>query len=493
MSSIPPLTVLRDALVRRIQAIKNGASLLNPVDIDRVNTLLNTLQTNIPTTTSLTAAAVLTPNGTCGLNPIKALSSSNPLDYSAFQFGQGNLGWSFLYGNMGSVGFTLMFFRVELSTPHILKEMDISPEQGVIYSICAGFGERGGKWTTMPPTNVQGIYASEDQGFDFQAVSNPDNPWLKLFTFSQKQGLTSVNIQWNSKNTDGTEVLVGYNAILTPLKPAVYQGPKGCMPCIGGQGTLYWSFPSMHAQGSVGLISSPTVSSGTGWYDHQWLATGGMLSNRILQLLSVISSTISTPKVIRWLWLTLQLPNDVQYMISIILNDLPQQGKTYNTTAVTKIDGTSVSYKVSGTAKIESMAQIGAQSYPNKYTIILEGQTYTLQTAFGNSGVYLPSGVLNWEGPGDVLDSSGNVIGSGFLEANQLDTAQNLQKTQGQRAGISPSELSTLTQKRTNPLSGILALIIIALTLSAFIFLAILSGKGIGALARPITPGKGSL
>lgn len=481
MSYVPPLTVLRDAVVRRIRTIMNSDALLNPVNTAKSNIVMEAVEENDPTPASLVAASVMVPNGTCGLKPLGPLSSPNPLDYSAFQFGQGNLGWHFLYGSMGDVGFTLMFFRVELTTPHVLREMDISPENGVMYSICAGFGKRGGEWTTLPPTSIQGSYVSGDQSFSFNAITDSNSPWLKTFTISQKKGLTNVNIQWSA--SDGS--LVGYSAVLIPSKAPVYQGPKGCMPCVGGQGTLYWSIPMMSVSGSIGRADSPIVGSGgTGWYDHQWMGSGGMLSNKILQLISLVSSSFAVPKVIRWLWLTLQLPNDLQYMISVILDGLPQQGTTYNTTSITKIAGNETNYGVKGTVKIESMVGIEHQIFPDKYTIEIEGNTYGLQSAFGNSGVYLPSGVLNWEGPGDVLDGNGNLIGVGFLEANQLDTDEGLLAVQSSRAGIDPSKLSLLAGTKTSIWSGIVAMIILGLIMLVLVMAIILAGKGAWSLVN---------
>ena len=473
-ASVPPLTVLRDALVSRLQAIKRSAGPLTPVDQPRLDALIATVKTTPPTATSLAAAATMTPSAMCGLKPLAPLSSSNPLDYACFQFGQGNLGWHFCYGNLGLMAFSLMFFRVELSTPRILREMKIPPEAGVIYTISAGFGPKGGPWTTMPATAVQGIYTCGHQSYTFKALPGADCPWLESFTLTQDQGLTQVALQWVPPTTDGnTNGSVGYQVTLTPSKAPVFQGPKGCMPCSGGLGTLYWSYPLMSAQGSVGPLSSPTVGSGAGWYDHQWMAIGGALNVKTLQLLNNIVGMFRAPAVVRWLWLTLQLPNDLQYMLSVLLNGLPVVGATYNFSVVTKVQGTTADYGVKGTVTVEAVAQLGEQSYPTKYSITLEGVTYTLQAAFGLSGVYLPSGVLNWEGPGDVFDAAGNHIGGGFLEANQLDTSDNLIATAGMRAGVPASQFPLFRLKRTSICAGILSILILLLVLALVILVLV--------------------
>lgn len=472
---LPPLSVLRDALIRRLNSIKDSSGILTPTDIPRINALISTLQSRTPTCGSLVSAASMIPNASCGFDALSPLKSSNPLDYSCFQFGQGNLGWHFAYADFGTIAFTLMFFRVEMAPPHILREMNIAPEAGVIYTISAGYGTRGGPWVTLPATAVQGIYECGDQSFSFLSIINTECPWLTRFALNQNKGVTTVDLGWTSN--DGSAV--GYKGKLTPNKPPIFQGPKGCLPCVGGQGTIYWSFPSMTAEGQVGPIDSPiTATNGVGWYDHQWMSSGGALNSKVLQLLSNVKGMFSVPKPIRWLWLTLQLPNDIQYTTSTILSDLPQLGKTYNFTSVSKAQGNDVKYNINGTVTVEEMIEVGDQSYPTKYTINIEGGTYTLQSAFGNSVVYLPSSVLNWEGPGDVLDSTGKLIGTGFLEANQLDTADNLIATVGTRAGIPSSDFNLFHLKKTAVFSGILSAIILFLLIAYIIILCILLIKG---------------
>lgn len=456
---IPPLTVLRDALIRRLHKMKESSGVLTPVDVPRVNALISTLQSTDPTCSSLVASASMIPNQSCGFEPLESLKSSNPLDYTCFQFGQGNIGWHFCYGNFGSMAFTLMFFRVEMGTPCINREMDIAPEAGVIYTVSAGFGPKGGPWTMMPATATQGIYSCGNQSFSFQALPGSDCPWLQKFTMSQDQGLTMIDLAW----TDTDQSAVGYNVKLTPSKPPVFQGPKGCLPCVGGQGTIYWSYPLMTAEGQVGLLSSAPLSGGLGWYDHQWLSAGGALNSKILQLFSNVSGMFKTPLVVRWLWITLQLAGDLQYMTSTILSDLPQVGKTYNFTVVTKNQGSSVSYDEKGTLTVEEMVQVGQQSFPTKYSIVLNNNTYTLQGGFGNSTVYLPSSVLNWEGPGFVYDINGNLIGTGFLEANQLSSADNLISTVGKKAGVPSSDFNLFRLKKTSICAGLWSMMILLL------------------------------
>lgn len=472
---IPPLSILRDALMRRLYRLKNTSGLLTPVDVSRVNTLISTLKSTDPTCSSLVAAASMTPNQSCGFEPLAPLKSSNPLDYTCFQFGQGNLGWHFAYGNAGSVAFTLMFFRVEMATPCILKEMDIAPEAGVIYTISAGFGTRGGPWTNIPATAVQGIYKCGTQQFSFQAIPDAGCPWLQNFTLSQNQGITEINLSWKDQNQE----LVGYNVKLTPSKPALFQGPKGCLPCIGGQGTIYWSFPLMSLEGTIGPVSSGIVAApgSIGWYDHQWLSTGGASASKILQLFLNVQGMFKTPVPIRWLWITLQLPNDVQYMTSTILSELPQVGKTYNFTSVTKNSGSEISYKSKGTVTVDEMVQVGQQYYPTKYSIQIDGQNYILQGSFGNSVVYLPSGVLNWEGPGSVYDMNGNLIGGGFLEANQLDTAENLISTVGKRANVPSSDFSKFLLKKTSICAGLWSMFILLLSFIFILMIVIVAAK----------------
>lgn len=466
MSTVP-ISALQSALIRRYDNLKIKDNFLIPTNICALKTLTKSVSTKTPTAMNLASAALLTPQPTIGFYPIEPLTGNDPLNYSCFQFGQGNLGWHFMYGHLGDIAFTCILFRVEIATPHILKNMFINPSDGCIYTIAAGYGTRNGNWMTLPRTAVQGEYKCKDKSFSFEAILSSECPWLQKCSFSQDNGITSVNISW--KTGDELQHII---ASLTPSKKPIYEGPCGCNPiCIGGAGFLYWSYTAMTVSANIG--TTQTLFTGTGWYDHQWM--GVSLQDKYWQLINNIQTAFSTPKVTRWIWLTLQLPEDLQYMLAAAVGDgLIKKGDMYDL-KITKSQGSNTEYNLTGKAKVLDTILYEDTEFPIKYSITVEDKTYILKAAFGNSGIYLPTGNLNWEGPGDVYNPDESaIIGIGFLEANNIHTETDLLKVQLNLAGIDQDKMKIFKLKKTPLKTGVLSVVIFLIILGL-----ILTGIGL--------------
>jgi hypothetical protein len=246
---------------------------------------------------------------------------------------------------------------------------------------------------------------------------------------------------------DKLKGLVGIKSEMGSNSAPYLNGPDGCVPCISGVGTLYWSYTNMMVQSSVGQVAngSPNefIGSGVGWFDHQWMQGGHLESETIAAILN-IENSLTSPKPVRWLWINIQdYTLQEQYMIVVYLqSESIKMNDTYTSSMVNhynSIDGPKFLDNNSANILVQKTFTTpdGAYTYPTQYLIKVNGKSYVLKASFGNSLVYLPSGVTNWEGPGILYDESGTkVLGGCFFEANQVTAEENLIKTIMTLAGV---------------------------------------------------------
>lgn len=434
MSALISNNILRDSFVQRLKNIENISTGLNPINLEQIDSIIDSINdvSGEITSAQLGAAALLNiPYPTLGYNPIEPLKNS-PINTTCFQFGQGTLGWYFMYGYIKDFAFTLILFRIEIGTPQTNHNFRIfNPADGCVYGIVGGLGTRNGPWSTIPHTVIRGNYSCGDNGqFMFNGIPESTST-VSNFNISGNNGTIIANIDWKDEEGRDKHIYATYSKQNEPI----YQGPSGCFPCIEGQGSLYWSYTNMIVNANTDI----GTGIGTGWFDHQWWGLGYPDNSE---------NIVETTPVIRWFWLTLQLPNNLQYMIECILSDLPILKNTYPIES-TKIYKGIASYGLLGQATIDSMININGQNFPTQFTIILENKTYILKASFGNSLVIMPGNTINWEGPADVLDGQGNIIASGFIEGCNLDTEYNLVVKTASMAGIQPKDYHLFYNEQT--------------------------------------------
>jgi hypothetical protein len=414
-------------------------------------------------------------NSNVGFKPIVPLTGT-PESNSEFTFGEGQLGWYFMYGNQEDTAFTFMLFRVDVAPPVIVDKSILTPPEAELYSIVAGCGSSNGTWYTLPQTIVEGKYSynNETGAISFQAI-NDDQSKLINCSFSSEGFNKGYNIdmKWNDQNKNN-EIII--NAKLIPTIPATYNAKDGCLGCIEGLGSPYWSYTRMESLASVGDTTIQGFKTGVGWFDHQWLESG-ILANPFLQLIlnRVQSKTYTTST--RWVWLNLQLSNGINYMLTqfvkqpLKLNDLidfPIANKYY--------PNGNVEYDLKNiTAKILDVKTIKGTVFPSKYLITIGKEKYILKSDFGDGTVTMPSGTLNLEVAGSVFDiEEKQRLGNGFLEANQFQTDKEIITTVSKSGGISEDDANLFLDNKRPALVGAIPIVLLILVIIIVIFLLIL-------------------
>src|ERR1700733_8506172 len=101
------IITLRDAFVKGLKCVRRSNNSLAPVNPKQIDALINAVSVDSVNSLQLGSAATLFSNGAnFGMYPMDPLKSPNPLDYTCFQFGQGRVGWYFMYGHLGGMAFT---------------------------------------------------------------------------------------------------------------------------------------------------------------------------------------------------------------------------------------------------------------------------------------------------------------------------------------------------------------------------------------------------
>jgi hypothetical protein len=313
--NLPNLETLKKAFGLTLEHIRNNGSILQPSDNNQIDILEETL--NSTTTLDQLAGLCLMPikNRNIGMKPIESLNNS-PLFTTSLQFGQATLEWYFMYGNCGSFSYNFIIFCIPTCIPSIANELGIKGQDGYIYSLTGGYGSNNGEWITIPLSYFQAIYNSPTQStFSFEGVLDQNNPIKKCSFTSNEVGNFDLDVRWIDKILGVVGIKSNMKSRLAPY----LNGPDGCVPCISGVGTLYWSYTNMNIQSTVGNELS---GSGIGWFDHQWMQTGHLQSETLASLQN-IENLITTPKPIRWFWITIQdYTTQEQYMVIVYIDEV---------------------------------------------------------------------------------------------------------------------------------------------------------------------------
>jgi len=473
--SPPSFETLQQAYLDTLDYIIDHETLLQPVNHEVVDALRE--QAKVATTwTQLGSLALLTPCLNLGMRPIAPLTDT-PLATTLFQPGNATLDWYFMYSNSTDEAYTFILFAVPLCVPDIAKKYNLNPYDTYIYSPSAGYGKRmlQGDWSTSPRFYCQAIYTPlSESTFTWEAIL-PNNAQVTGASFEcLALGTFHLRIAWNDKtNTHSID------STLTSTIPPTYNGDGGCVPCIAGLGTSYWSYTNMKTK--TVYNNEPPVS-GSGWFDHQWLQAGKLNGNIAASIINVLSWWSPSPKTTRWFWITVKDDKrGVQYMILVsnptLLSTNPADPQpTFQPTILNRYDNQHPPQYLNGTqarVTVTRSVQLGDYVYPIRYAIqIFDGEVYNyvLQAEFGNAIINLPNGVPNIESPGILYDGNNPIepIGSGFLEANQMGQDDVVRETTLLQSGM-PVEKWSLFANTSVPTSTVLLSVLFLILIILFL------------------------
>jgi hypothetical protein len=416
-----PYVEFNKLIPQRIEHAKEKSTFLEPYNHDK----LEFIQQNIGSVKDMQKFIMLAsvPNIEMGYYQVAPITQ-DPKVLSSFQFEQGMTGWFWIYGTfVDSAGNTASFMyyliRLDMFPPELRKEMNLPMGSTTYYFISTGVG-RGNEWKYSPFMFVRGEYnIKSDSSFSFNAIDAPEGWTSKL----NMDGVGNFVIE--SGWTDSTGKKNGFAVNMEAERRPFLDNPGGCTPCAGGAGTLYFSYTQLATNGNITLNDSAVAyNNGTGWVDRQWLnrQVTTVYYSLLANVMNVFKS--ETRGLGKYVWLNLHLGKDLQYMVSGNFgpNDTITKGTVFPTNTNRYGPNDDVQWKIKGvTGEVLDTLTTEGITFPIKYKITTPDGVYILDaTKFPHSVSIDLTNNLHYNGSALVYDTTGKLVGTGFMEANQF-------------------------------------------------------------------------
>lgn len=223
------------------------------------------------------------------------------------------VGWHFFVGSAWDekgkeYGVECMFFRVALLPPELAKELGISEKENQAVELQLGISEAGGRHYQADPIIISGASGLIDwqlSPFSYTLGKN------RIFS-SKSNSLWPLNLQaWGVEKNPQDKVELSVDLSFVSGKEYLLQGDNGCMPCVDGMGTLYYSIPDLKLKsGSTITIGDKKIplKKGTFWFDHQWGFLSGNPQSSVLRA----ANNMTKPGPVGWDWYMAQFSKDRQ-------------------------------------------------------------------------------------------------------------------------------------------------------------------------------------
>lgn len=363
------------------------------------------------------------------------------LGYTAIQFGVAHVGWYFLYGIAGSLCFNLSFYRLEIAPSEVVEKEypNLQKGEAVRWCVLGGYGTTGNNpvWYSIPLEWIHLNYSEPSYStFSLEGLgTNIKNVSLSSTTPMNFQ----VNIGYNDTENKSHTLQVN----MTANTPPTANVPNSC-ECGFGLGSFYYSYTTMSVDISADGVTS---NGGSGWIDHQ-LIKNGVANSLYGQSLQTVANVLSKSLTPGWLWTTIQdQQSGLQYMFThffgkkyftddIVVNqnisnsmiNVYKQGVPYFNPTSSDMDSGDLQMVMTKTISYNGM------NMPASYNITLPGGKEVVLTIATAPNVY-PSSFAPYETPAYLYDKSGNIIGTGLIEANFYLDNETLAKRMVSAAG----------------------------------------------------------
>lgn len=389
----------------------------------------------------------------------KPICTGCELGYTGIQYGTAHVGWYFFYGIAGNISFNLSFFRLEMAPEEVVKKAGIPNYEAVRWNVLGGFGTIGenSEWYSIKPEWIRMTY---------------EQPTYSTFTLSGQGDNISVtlaspipmNFTITLSYTDMNGKAHTFNASMAAITPPAANVPNTC-ECGFGLGSFYYSYPLLSLTCTADGGSAQT---GSAWIDHQLIKAGvaNTLYGQALQTIGGILTKNVTPG---WLWTTVQdAQTGIQYMFTHFFGkkfyqddvkaqtNIPnsminvyKQGVPYFNPTDSDMDSGDFRMVMTKTVKSESTGL----DMPASYDITLPGGKEVVLTIASAPNVY-PSAFAPYETPAYLYDKSGNIIGTGLIEANfYFDNTTMVKRLIGMAGGdpTDPKQVSIVLNALTKP------------------------------------------
>jgi predicted secreted hydrolase len=380
------------------------------------------------------------------------------------------VGWHFFVGSCWDAsgkeyGIQFMFWQYTLLPPALAKKYGLNTLENQILELHLAISRAGENHYRSKPVIVggtSGLIGFEGHPYRYSLGKNyiKSMDMIDMFPLEIKA--------WGVDKGFEDHVELEINLFLERKKDYILQGAKGCAPCCGGVGTLYYSVPNLKLNPKWSKIrigdEEIDLSRGKFWYDHQWgtgFLPGG--SPRIPVLRA--ANNLAEPSIPGWDWFMAQF--DGEHELTFYALHSPEKKDYYFQSGVSppgilevNLTGKYVApdsqYKeVKGILRIDQWVKSEKSPDPDVYPLTHTWypdrwhfsfgddvpsfiQNFTMMPIVekGQSG-FFANGMQYSEGAVFIKNPEGKMIGRGFAESvSYADTSSTIHKL----AGIPPND-----------------------------------------------------
>ena len=427
-----PFEQMKKYTDERITYIEKNKNLLNPYNKDKFDMITNAAKNSKDLDTYVRALITL-PSFEIGYYPLLPLDKQ-PDDYMLFQYEQGFRGWYWVYGTFlqenGKNGcYFAYIIRVDLLPPDLRNKLNIPLGASSYYMISTG-ASVDGDWKYSKNSILPGIYSVIDKN-NFKFEVNTDDMKLEFKGSGDNFQISSIFNNYDIQSQQHLNKFTSFTGNMSMKRPGFFNGKGGCMPCIDGAGTLYFSKTYGTTNAVINLNENEyEFVEGQCLIDRQWM--NEYSNSAFINALQGVKRTFSNVDtgLPKYLWMPLIIKPDLQYMPYLVTNEPLVKGKKYKGTYITYGPDNTPKYNQSFDLEFLEFVNKFGENWPTKIYLYIDDGYILDTTPFGitvtpeNS-----SGTVHWDGSAIVYDSKYNMVGTGFLEANKIQDSdiRNLQ------------------------------------------------------------------
>ncbi|WP_114974059.1 lipocalin-like domain-containing protein [Rhodoferax ferrireducens] len=193
--------------------------------------------------------------------------------------------------------------------------------------------------------------------------------------------------------------------VLTETQPLLLQGDRGLSrkgPDVK-QASYYYSLPQLHVTGTLALEGRPVPVQGTAWLDHEW------------------SQALMPPQAVGWDWIGMNLL-DGSALTAFRLRDKAGNalwdGGSFRHLSMGAVPHVFSRGEVLFKPVRSWTSPLTRASYPVEWLVRTPADFYTVKAVIDNQELdsRTSTGAIYWEGLSELFDSSGKLVGRGYLE-----------------------------------------------------------------------------
>lgn len=475
VQSITNIQKLKQLVLEKYDYISKNSSFYEPFNKKYFDYMKNKLEnSNNLSLANLFGYSMLISNPALGYGDILPLKTS-PVKTLAFQYNVGLFGWYWIYytDKTNKCSFLFLLTRADLVPGYVNNKNNLENGESSLYILTVGCGNKEGYFST-PYIVLPGRFENNGEMINFNTLENKDG--VKLNFKCNTYG--NITIDFKGKTSSGKDLVLNTN--LTTNTTPKFNGKDGCYPlCKSGLGSNYWSFTNLKLDDGENFYSidkdiQTLSTNGKGWMDRQWTKTSNP-NSLYIKLISLFSQRMLG--IGTYLWITIQLES-VQYLIIF-------EGNITNLNVNTKLKGIyntytkdSVKFKQKCTITVKKIGQISelkGVNYPVTLDISLDnGENFTSSCEETGLGYVLdPTNNIHQTSGSIIKDHQGNIVGSGLIEANNLQSSKILNENYHKLIDVNYKDVPSRDISTSQKIPGILTIALFLIFIILFvIFLA---------------------